>query len=407
MPVKTCKALASRTKHGLRDALALLLGWLLVGLPVMAQSGENTEHRRGHERHAFVALSGTVQGGQALVSQLTLHLQSGRHVARKIFEYVYKVEIDNSAGEAAQDIELRLSNAGPGTSIIDGSVRVANLPGFTRWLADDTITIRHDRSFDFEPASLVWTYGLRRTTVQVDPLLPRHAFATVASIISPLGEGLPGDTIALPGLGEGVVLALDREDRIYLASVEIGPTTTLSADSTAIVLARMAFGATPVGMTGAEFNAALRSVDGYQGLVSDITAAIETGLLPLENPAVHQGIATVLARVRDQLPLATAAGSEGLMAMRVLTDPSLEIPSLVEENLAGYKLSLGVTQLAADDNVEIKNELPIAWSIGREGQTRKIISGNGLADVLLGRTPILNWFWGPATQCSQRNKPLA
>lgn len=82
---------------------------------------------------------------------------SEARVGRTDFDYVFKVSVRNASTTPYQGVALALTSAGPGATVIDGSVTVGNIAAGAVTLASDTVTIRQDRTRAFNAATLVWT----------------------------------------------------------------------------------------------------------------------------------------------------------------------------------------------------------------------------------------------------------
>src|SRR5262245_57950232 len=78
--------------------------------------------------------------------------------------------------------------------------------------------------------------------------VPAEAVNAVAVVASGAGEGSLGSKIALPAKFDSFVLGLDENGRIVLAGLATSQSiTSLSSQTTALALVRMAIGRPPVG----------------------------------------------------------------------------------------------------------------------------------------------------------------
>jgi hypothetical protein len=77
-------------------------------------------------------------------------------ITRTEFDYVYEVTLVNTGGPAT-DVRAVASSSAPGTTVVDKEVLVAALAGGDSVRPTDTIRIRQDRTFPFDPKQLVWT----------------------------------------------------------------------------------------------------------------------------------------------------------------------------------------------------------------------------------------------------------
>jgi len=100
---------------------------------------------------AAMALSG---GAAAEVTRSGLQLVASRRMTRTVFEYTYRVQADNS-GIVAVHASGAFTSSSPYTTIVDGSVDFGVLPALGSGASTDTLTIRHDRQYPFDPSALV------------------------------------------------------------------------------------------------------------------------------------------------------------------------------------------------------------------------------------------------------------
>lgn len=104
-------------------------------------------------RQSALATAGAEQP-QAL-SVIALTKVSEVRVDRTTFDYTFQVSIRND-GQGRADILARMTNAGLGTSIIDGEVRVRVLESGATVVSNDTIKLRHNRAYPFNLSALQW-----------------------------------------------------------------------------------------------------------------------------------------------------------------------------------------------------------------------------------------------------------
>jgi hypothetical protein len=98
-------------------------------------------------------LAATVVTDGATVSALTLVRET--RLGRTLFEYEFKVTLHNGA-QARSNVVAQATAAGAGTSIVDGTVQAGQIAANADVTPADTITLRHDRTYPFNPAALVW-----------------------------------------------------------------------------------------------------------------------------------------------------------------------------------------------------------------------------------------------------------
>lgn len=107
-----------------------------------------------------------------------MQLISEMRVSRTVFDYTYKVTIQNDA-TARQDVAAQVATVGAGTSIQDGAVTVGGLAANQQVTPTDTVTLRHDRLQPFSQAAISWTF--------------------TGTEVSPLPSGNPPQGILVPG----------------------------------------------------------------------------------------------------------------------------------------------------------------------------------------------------------------
>lgn len=207
-------------------SIALLVG--LVGCGSSDPSSNNISSVSKVAASTVVAPSGVSVSGLTKVSEV--------RISRTTFEYVFQVNLTNS-GQAFKDVTVTLAAVGPGTTIVDGSASVANLPSGVTLSASDTIVLRQDRTVPFNSAALVWTIS--------------------GTPVSPPEESLPGTDAD----GNGV-----RDDvQAYIASkVDLQPNVRNALIQFARGLQSAALSATPAMIDAAlteRQNAAICLVD--------------------------------------------------------------------------------------------------------------------------------------------------
>ena len=86
---------------------------------------------------------------------------SATKVSRTIYDYVFKVSIENS-GEARTGVKASLIQAGKGSNIVDAEATIRNMGAKSFARSNDTITIRHDRTLAFDLTALKWVVASSR-----------------------------------------------------------------------------------------------------------------------------------------------------------------------------------------------------------------------------------------------------
>lgn len=82
-------------------------------------------------------------------------------VSRTIFDYVYQATVENPGGPI-RNAEAQLVGVGPGSRIIDGTVRIGDMPDRSLVSPSDTFTIRHDRTVPFDRSALRWAFSWKQ-----------------------------------------------------------------------------------------------------------------------------------------------------------------------------------------------------------------------------------------------------
>jgi arylsulfate sulfotransferase len=85
------------------------------------------------------------------------HLQNSVRSSLTQYDYTYTVDLSDS-GAAAQNVVGTVVSFSPNTLVLKGSVNFGTVPANTTITSTDTFTIRQDRRFGFDPASLNWNF---------------------------------------------------------------------------------------------------------------------------------------------------------------------------------------------------------------------------------------------------------
>ncbi|MBQ5946806.1 N-acetylmuramoyl-L-alanine amidase [Massilia sp. ST3] len=165
------------TRNRVLRAWLLPLAWLGAALGLVACGGgqEPGSAAMNKSAAATVAATGASVTGLNKVSEV--------RVGRTVYDYVFKVNVSNT-GPALSGAAAMLGTAGAGTTIIDGQVQIGNLAAGGSVTPADTITLRHDRAFPFDPGALRW---------QITGTPSTSAPTASASI------GPSGGTVGIPG----------------------------------------------------------------------------------------------------------------------------------------------------------------------------------------------------------------
>ncbi|TRO82575.1 hypothetical protein [Trichloromonas acetexigens] len=98
----------------------------------------------------------------------TLELVNTFRLSRTEYEYTYRVVIDNPGPEMIQLLG-KASGGGEGTTILDGEVAFGSVTAGGQAKSSDTITLKHNRVYPFNPAAISWSFS---GTFQNGLLLP-------------------------------------------------------------------------------------------------------------------------------------------------------------------------------------------------------------------------------------------
>ena len=111
-----------------------------------------------------------------LVVDNSYQLVSSKRVGRTSYDYTYQLSITNNGPDVNNVIATVISTSSH-TMIIDGDVNLGNIANGSTVLSTDTFTIRQNRKYPFDPASLVWNLQ----------------YEIAAQIIPPEGGEIQGD----------------------------------------------------------------------------------------------------------------------------------------------------------------------------------------------------------------------
>lgn len=113
---------------------------------------------------------------------LSIHKVSETPILENVSDHVYQILVLNGRG-AKSGYTATIVGVGQGTSIIDGSVLLGDLPSLGTSTPTDTITLRHDRAFPFIPARMVWEITAPVNGIPVPPQPdPSKNHATMAGV---------------------------------------------------------------------------------------------------------------------------------------------------------------------------------------------------------------------------------
>ena len=91
------------------------------------------------------------------LSVVSLTKVSETRINRTTYDYVFKITVKNS-GQDYAGVKAKIVSAGQGVTVIDGDVAVGDLAAGASATPTDTITLRQDRTHQFNQADLVWNF---------------------------------------------------------------------------------------------------------------------------------------------------------------------------------------------------------------------------------------------------------
>ncbi len=134
----------SNIRRGRKSAFAASLMTVAV---LMAVGGtHDAQAQQKDRREAATSIDASV---------VSLSLISETRVGRTVYDYVYRVTVKNGT-QPQTAVIAKLTAAGTGTTILDGSSVVGDMTANATVTPADTITLRHDRAYPFNPAALAW-----------------------------------------------------------------------------------------------------------------------------------------------------------------------------------------------------------------------------------------------------------
>lgn len=257
-----------------------------------------------------------VENGLAVTAILK---QSEVRVGRTVFEYVFKISVQNGA-QALQGVTARLVGVGPGTTIVDGDVAVGNLAANGTATPADTITLRHDRTLPFSIALLGWQ--LSGTPVGA---VPASVQLTPAQRVVGAGAALPIAATVFDGAGQPIT-----------------PTPAISYVVTAIPGAAM--GALPGTSAGAVTTSAnsrgnflVTGTVAGSAVTSQFTFTVIQNATQSKNSGLYVGLSSALAgSERSLAQLATALQNNDGVAATAAAAALAAAAATVEPNRLSF-----------------------------------------------------------------------
>jgi hypothetical protein len=130
-------------------------------------------------------------------------------LTRTSFEYVFSVQIKNG-GSAAQGVKVKLVEASPGSTIVDGDATFGEVPQGASLASPDTITLRHDRAVAFSHSAMKWAVSLAPTADAVGRDQDANGIRDdIDNLVSKLVESTPGSAETLRAVARSMQRTLD------------------------------------------------------------------------------------------------------------------------------------------------------------------------------------------------------
>lgn len=214
-----------------------------------------------------------------------------RRTGRTTFEYDFRITVHN--GSSAQTgLKAQLTGAGPGTTVLDGTVLVGNLAADASATPTDTITLRLDRSMAFQPGLLVW---------QFSQAAPAPASLTLDVAQRVVGAGTP--LALLPG-------ALDAAGSPITPPPALGYQIIVPASGTSGTVPSVVNGQV---ITGADTRGSfdVRASLGGTALQATAHFTVIQGGAQSANAGLYSTLAAAQSTVQRQLKLAADAQQRG------------------------------------------------------------------------------------------------
>lgn len=203
------------------------------------------------------------------------------------------------------------------------------------------------------------------TMVTMDSTIPASVVSLISQVISPLGVGAIGSwlTISIAGpSGQSIVLCLDANNNIVLASIVTSSQTTLSSDSTALAMVRLAIGDISTADAASSIDTAIRASATYADLVTAVQNSLGRGTAPATDTAVLSDMAAVIVSLGSAIPAAPTSAKVKSIAQPTVTGPPFIV---IADTLSGL-LPVEITSSSVNF-VTLTNPMPIPWSVSSVG----------------------------------------
>lgn len=140
----------------IRAAACSLAAGLLLGACGGGDADSNKTASAGSSAQTRTVSTAAVAVTPAQATVTGLVKLSEKRISRTVYEYVFRVTV-SSGPTALSQVTATLAAVGAGSSIVDGTVQTGPMAAQSQVTpANDTITLRHDRTLAFNAAALVW-----------------------------------------------------------------------------------------------------------------------------------------------------------------------------------------------------------------------------------------------------------
>ena len=199
--------------------------------------------------------------------------------------------------------------------------------------------------------------------IVADTSVPAAGTAALTTLATPAGSARWGSALSVAaGTGDArvPVVATNAKGQIVLAAMASTSAVTLTADSTALALARMTFGRVPASMDSAALDDVIRATAGYALLSERVSQALAAGQASSAADPVLQALGIVLAQTTEAAAKRVSASARARPLSIAATRVSGNMPFTL---VTGFG-PLGTVYLLDSTNsgIPVVNTMPIVWA---------------------------------------------
>ena len=151
-------------------------------------------------------------------------LRSSFRYSQYQYDYTYSTTAMNSNAGSYTLVEGAITSSSPNTVVLEPTVFFGNVPGNSSASSRTTFTIRQDRRYPFDPASLTWTFTGSASSTDLGTT-PSAVSLAASSNSASYGTGIDLTAIISPATGTGTVTFYDMSTPIGTATVSGGVAT--------------------------------------------------------------------------------------------------------------------------------------------------------------------------------------